>query len=147
MVVSRQGVAGLLPSSMPDLLIGLAWGDHPERRLSAAARAVAETLTVICCAPVICAALIGEVAGLRNVIWYVGATATLSLILPLAAMHAGNPAGIADAVAYGPLGVTGALAGAAYWLVAGGGTSDRTGDAIRFDLAAERKSVSDTQDA
>ena len=106
-------------SGVADLLIGLGWSDNPAGLVRAALKAAAQALAITCSAPVICAALIGEATGLVSWLWYVGATAAFSLVLPLAAME--GLSGLrapSDAGALAPLLVTGAIAGFVYWVVA-----------------------------
>jgi hypothetical protein len=105
--------------SLFDLVAGLAWTGDPAGLATAALKAAARTLALVCGAPVICAALIGEAAGLASWLWYVGATAAFSLGLPLAAIQ--GPSDLrpmSNPEAWAPLLATGAVAGLVYWAIA-----------------------------
>lgn len=141
---SKGGVS--LPASLLDLLLGLAWTDEPGRVVRAVIRAAGQLVALACCAPVICAACIGEVAGRRGFIWCSGTTAAFSVFLPVAAARWGSLSGVAGLHASGPLLAAGAVAGAVYWLVAGPGTRVASRRTAGFDLASAEKSVSEARD-
>ncbi len=80
-------------------------------------------LVAVCAAPLALAALVGEIAGVRGVVWYAGASGVLAAASPwiLRATH-----GLARSAKASPLEIriallfflTGALTGAVYWLLA-----------------------------
>jgi hypothetical protein len=87
-------------------------------------------IIAICVAPVTITGVIGEAAGIRSIVWYVGATGLLAGAMPwilrAAKGTAGGSAGAGDALARaGELRLslifllTGLVAGLVYWLVAG----------------------------
>jgi hypothetical protein len=69
-------------------------------------------------------ALAGEVVGTRSLLWYAGAGAILSGAMPWLLRHAdtGTPEEFHISLA---LGLTGAVAGLAYWMIAGRGAGSR----------------------
>lgn len=86
-------------------------------------------IVATCAAPLAIAALIGEIAGARSLIWYSGVSATLAGASPWIARAA---MGLDRAREASPLEMriallfflTGALAGAIYWLIAAPRTSE-----------------------
>lgn len=113
----------------------LAQGDFDKTAaLSAAAlaRFVWTAIVAVCVAPLVIVAAIGEAAGARSPLWYVGATGVLAATAPWAARAVFGSARVVSASPQelrfaAVFFLTGAVAGFAYWLLAGRGTRDPHG--------------------
>ena len=112
-----QGNLSNFPQAVLDVVVLWAAADGSGRILHDAIAAAAKATAVICCGPVILAALVGEMAGSRGLVWCLGATTALSVALPMAA-GAGFAPALTQPAALVPLAATGAVAGLVYWLVA-----------------------------
>lgn len=123
LIALANGYGARLPEAIVNTLVWLAMTDDLGRVTIAALGAATKILAVSCCMPVIVVALIGEAASLSGLAWYVGATAALSLLVPLS--MAGTLANRASFGLDGLLLGVGALAGLIYWLVAGRSASPR----------------------
>jgi hypothetical protein len=98
-------------------------GGDPGLGLAALGQAFWAILVAVCAAPLAFAALAGELAGARSLVWYGGASGALAAASPWIlraarglprSVHA-NPLEIRVALLFF---LTGALAGAIYWLIA-----------------------------
>lgn len=140
---AQAGARGVTAAFL-DVALAFAWSDQPARTAALALRAAVTTLALICCAPVIFTALIGEIAGLRSFLWYGGATALLACALPLASRGPVWAPASSQPSAFVPLLLSGVSAGLVYWLVAGrdGGAPSRAAPraGADFDLAPRDKS-------
>lgn len=144
--MAQVGARGL-PAAVFDVALAFAWSDEPARTAARALQAAVMTLALICGAPVICTALIGEIAGLRSPFWYSGATALLACALPLASRGAVWGPILWRLPEIVPPLLSGISAGLIYWLIAGRNCAAasriaRPGDAHGFDLAQPHKSGS-----
>ncbi|ARN81916.1 hypothetical protein [Methylocystis bryophila] len=84
-------------------------------------------LIAVCVAPLAFAALVGEIAGARSWIWYVGASGILAAASPWIARGAraqasAHPPSQMEIRVLGLFFLTGALTGFLYWLAAGRGS-------------------------
>ena len=122
------GEAGLISSfgGFLDLLQTVFADVPPDEAISLFAGFLWTAALMICVVPVVVVALIGEVAGVRSLIWYGGATGLLAAAMPWlmrAAFH------LADARSAKPLELrlallfflTGTAAGLIYWSICGRG--------------------------
>lgn len=127
-VAASLAGARSLTSATLDLAMAFALSDQPARIAARALHAAGATLALICVAPVICAALIGEIAGLRSPLWYAGATALLACTMPLARGAGWAPVPLQPSAIL-PSVLSGLSAGLIYWLIAGrdGGAMRRAG--------------------
>jgi hypothetical protein len=99
-----------------------------EGEVAAFGAAIATGLAAICVVPLVLTALIGEVARVRSLVWYAGATGLISAAMPYilrAGLRtkslAGDDANLAEQRFLLLFFLTGALAGFIYWAVAGRG--------------------------
>ena len=145
--LTRGNLAGL-PQSILDVVVWWAVADGAGRVLHEAVAAAVKAVAVICCGPVVLAALIGEVAGWRNLVWCAGASALLSVALPVAA-GSGSLAAFAQPIALGPLAATGGVAGLVYWLIAGSrsGPLPRQAATSGLNLAAKPRSANQKENS
>ena len=113
-----HGSGSTLPFLALNLIHTLAWSPHPDRLVTLAVGAATEGLAVVCCAPVICTALIGEVAQIERPLWFAGLTAAFTVVLPFTALGGAALGSVAAPLAIGPLLATGAVAGLCYGAIA-----------------------------
>jgi hypothetical protein len=104
---------------LSDAIEGLA----PEETFQAIAAFAWTIVMAVCVAPVVMTALIGEAAGMRSLVYYSGGTGFLAGAAPWilrAAQHSARATEMTRAEAQFAIlfFLTGALAGAVYWLVA-----------------------------
>ena len=118
-----QGSLAHFPQAVLDVVVLWASAGGSGRILRDAMAAAGKATALICCGPILLTALVGEVAAVRNLPWFLGGTAVLSVALPLAA-DASLSAALLRPLALAPLLATGAMAGLVYWLVAA--PTDRT---------------------
>lgn len=108
---SGSSVTGLLL----DFVYGVARSEHPDHLLAVAVRAAAQTIAIVCCAPVLCAALIGQIAQVRRPVAYAILSAALTVLLPMAAVNASASFdALSWSIVLGPLLAIGAVAGLCY---------------------------------
>lgn len=133
---AQAGTRGFMAAVL-DFALAFAWSDQPARTAALALQAAVTTLALVCCAPAICVALIGEIAGLRSLVWYGGATALLACALPVATRGAVWAPLASQPSAFVPLVLSGVSAGLIYWLIAGrdGDASSRAAPRTRADVA------------
>jgi hypothetical protein len=124
--VTRAAGAAFSASGIFALLVTSFSWDGPDQAAGAFLLALWTIAVMICVAPVLLVALIGEVAGIASGLWYVGATGLIAAGLPwiVRIRHLGEAR--ADAAAGEVEGrlalvffLTGALSGFVYWLIAG----------------------------
>ena len=95
--------------------------DDPEPIVTEAFLAVGRLVFTLLVLPPLLVAVISEVLGLRNVVWYAAAMGVLTAAVPWilrGAARVGSPLELHVSVV---LGLTGAVAGLVYWAIAGQG--------------------------
>ena len=119
---AREILGALGLASLDAVMADLLGGSAPDATAVALLVGLWTGLFALLIAPPAFVALVGEVAGLRSFVWYGGATAAITALLPWLIRGRFD---IADAALRGEgrltalLFLTGAVTGLVYWLVAG----------------------------
>jgi hypothetical protein len=122
---ARELVGTLGFATLWQILADLAAGDLPDERAVALFTAFSTAALALLVAPPALVAIIGEVLGWRAFLWYAVATGAVTAALPWAGRARFGLARFSEAALQAEgritlvLFVTGAVAGAVYWLVAG----------------------------
>jgi hypothetical protein len=114
----------LVEAGLVSLADGLMAFDEPEVLLGSVAKAGALAFWLLVVPPAF-VGLVGEVAGFRAFLWYAGATGALTAAMPWLARAGIRGATVAELHVTGVLFAAGAVAGAAYWLIAGSSAGRR----------------------
>jgi len=93
--------------------------DDPSPLVDATLADAGRLLATVLLAPPAFVAVVSEVIGSRRLLWYAGATGLLTGALPWLARGGARPATPEEVRIAAILGLTGAVAGFVYWLVAG----------------------------
>jgi hypothetical protein len=101
------------------LLDALSMVDDPTPVIEGAAAGVGRLLFTFLILPPAFVALVGEVAGLRRLVWYAGATGVLTAMIPWLLRGSPRVGSSAELHVALVLGLTGAVAGLVYWMAAG----------------------------
>jgi hypothetical protein len=124
--VTRAAGAAFSASGIFALLVASFSWAGPDQAAGAFVLALWTIAVMICVAPVILVALIGEIAGIGSGLWYVGATGLIAAGLPWIVRAHHLEQARADAAAGEVEGrlaliffLTGACSGLIYWLIAG----------------------------
>jgi hypothetical protein len=104
--------------SLMDAILG---AENPDAVVLAALSGVGRLTLILFVLPPVFVALIGEVIGLRRLVWYAGATALLSAAMPWLLRGSPRVATPDELRVSLVLGLTGAVAGSVYWLITGRG--------------------------
>jgi hypothetical protein len=95
--------------------------DDPTPVVEGALSGIGRLVFALLVAPPLFAALVGEVAGARRALWYAGATGLLTAAMPWLLRGSPRMASPAELHVSLVLGLTGAVAGLVYWMIAGRG--------------------------
>jgi len=93
--------------------------DDPTFVVAGAMTGIGKVLFTFLILPPLFIALVGEVAGLRRLAWYAGATGLLTAVIPWLLRGSARVASPAELHVGVVLALTGAVAGLFYWMVAG----------------------------
>lgn len=104
--------------SLMDAIVG---AENPDAVVLDALFGVGRLTLMLFVLPPVFAALAGEVIGLRRLVWYAGATGLLTAAMPWLLRESPRIATPDELRVSLVLGLTGAVAGFVYWLIAGRG--------------------------
>jgi hypothetical protein len=107
------------------LMDALAAADDPNIVMEGALSGIGRFAFMLFILPLVFVALVGEVIGLRHLLWYAGATALLTGAAPWLMRGSPRIASPDELRVSLVLALTGAVAGLVYWMIAGRSTRQR----------------------
>jgi hypothetical protein len=110
--------------SLMDALIA---SENPDAVVEGALSGIGRLTFALFVLPPVFVALVGEVIGLRRLLWHAGATAVLSAAVPWLLRGSPRVASPDELRVSVVLGLTGAVAGFVYWTIAGRGPAREVG--------------------